>query len=254
LFYLETGSSQRPSKVLYDRAHSALQTPADHDFDWGEILSGAAWFHFSGTAAALGPRAVGVLDDALTAAAAAGVTVSCDLNYRAALWRDRAPASVMESLMDRVDVLIGNEEEWELVFGMPASGSDLLVGRVEPDAYATGATELVRRFGFRYVATTLRGSLSASRNRWGAMLSDGTTAWASRVYDIDPIVDRVGAGDAFSGGLIYALLHDLGQQPAIEFAAAASCLKHTIPGDFNLVSVADVDRLIAGDGSGRIQR
>jgi 2-dehydro-3-deoxygluconokinase len=160
----------------------------------------------------------------------------------------------MEPLMDRVDVLIGNEEDAERVFGVQAIGSDVIAGRVDAEAYAGVAAELVRMFGFRYVATTLRGSLSASRNRWGAVLSDGATAWTSRVYDIESIVDRVGAGDAFSGGLIYGLLCELGEQGAVEFAAAASCLKHTIPGDFNQVSVAEVNRLVDGDGSGRVQR
>jgi 2-dehydro-3-deoxygluconokinase len=254
LFYLETGVAQRPSKVVYDRANTAIRTTADGDYDWAAIFADAAWFHFSGTAAALGERAVGVLEEALTAAAAAGVTVSCDLNYRAMLWGDRSAGTVMEPLMDRVDVLIGNEEDAERVFGVKASGSDVVAGKVDAEAYARAAEELVRRFGFRHVATTLRGSRSASSNSWAAILSDGTTAWASPVYEIEPIVDRVGAGDAFSGGLIYALMTGLGEQAAIDFATAASCLKHSIPGDFNQVSVAEVNRLVGGDASGRVRR
>lgn len=254
LFYLETGVAQRPSKVVYDRAGTAIRTPADGDYDWPAIFADAGWFHFSGTAAALGERAVAVLDEALTAAAAAGVTVSCDLNYRAMLWGDRSAGAVMEPLMDRVDILIGNEEDAEKVFGVKASGSDVTAGRVEPAAYARAAETLVARFGVRYAATTLRGSRSASSNSWAAILSDGTTAWESRIYDIEPIVDRVGAGDAFSGGLIYALMTGLGEQAAVEFATAASCLKHSIPGDFNQVSVAEVNRLVGGDASGRVQR
>jgi 2-dehydro-3-deoxygluconokinase len=254
LFYLETGASQRPSKVIYDRADTSIQAPTEADYDWSAIFTGAAWFHFSGTAAALGPRAVAALDDALTAADSAGLTVSCDLNYRALLWGDRSPGTVMEPLMDRVDVLVGNEEDTERVFGIKASGSDVVAGHVEADAYAQVAEELIRRFGFRYVATTLRGSRSASSNTWAAILSDGTTAWASRVYEIEPIIDRVGAGDAFAGGLIYGLLSGHDAQAIVDFATAASCLKHAIPGDFNHVSRAEVERLVAGDASGRVQR
>jgi 2-dehydro-3-deoxygluconokinase len=254
LFYLETGAAQRPSKVIYDRENSAIRTPANGEYDWATILADAAWFHFSGTAAALGDRAVSVLDEALTAAAAAGVTVSCDLNYRAMLWGDRSAGSVMEPLMDRVDILIGNEEDSERVFGVKAHGSDVLAGKVDAAAYTRAAEELVRRFDFSRVATTLRGSRSATSNSWAAILSDGTAAWASTVYEIEPIIDRVGAGDAFSGGLIYALLTGMDEQAAIDFATAASCLKHSIPGDFNQVSVAEVNRLLGGDASGRVQR
>jgi 2-dehydro-3-deoxygluconokinase len=254
LFYLETGAAQRPSKVIYDREHSSFRAPSDNDYDWPAILRDATWFHVSGTAAALGDRSVTVLDEALTAAASAGVTVSCDLNYRAALWGDRSPAPVMEGLMDRVDVLIGNEEDTERTFGIKASRTDVVAGRVGADAYAPLAAELVRRFGFRFVATTLRGSRSASSNAWAAILSNGTQSWVSRTYEIEPIVDRVGAGDAFSGALIYGLLNDLDEQAVVEFATAASCLKHSIPGDFNHVPVAEVDRLVGGDSSGRVQR
>ncbi len=254
LFYLETGAAQRPSKVIYDRDHSSFRTPSAQDYDWPAIFQDAIWFHISGTAAALGDRSVAVLDEALTAAATAGVTVSCDLNYRAALWGDRSPAIVMEPLMDRVDVLIGNEEDTERVFGIKASRADVVAGHVDADAYAPVADELVRRFGLRLVATTLRGSRSASSNTWAAIVSNGARTWASRTYEIEPIVDRVGAGDAFSGGLIFGLLQGMDEQALVEFAAAASCLKHSIPGDFNLVSVADVDRLVGGDSSGRVQR
>jgi 2-dehydro-3-deoxygluconokinase len=254
LFYLETGAAQRSSKVIYDRDDSSFRTPSETDYDWPEIFRDAVWFHVSGTAAALGDRAVAALDEGLTAAAAAGVTVSCDLNYRAALWGDRSPAVVMERLMDRVDVLIGNEEDTERVFGIKAGGSDVLGGQVDSDAHAPVAEELVRRFGFRYVATTLRGSRSASSNSWAAILSNGTRTWASRTYEIEPIVDRVGTGDAFSGAMIYGLLEGKDEQAVVEFATAASCLKHSIPGDFNQVSVAEVERLVAGDASGRVQR
>jgi len=254
LFYLETGAAQRPSKVIYDRADTAIRTPADSDYDWPAIFVDAAWFHFSGTGAALGDRAVAALDQALTAAAAADVTVSCDLNYRALLWGDRSAGAVMEPLMDRVDVLIGNEEDAERVFGVRAVGSDVVAGHLDADAYARAAEELVRRFGLRHVATTLRGSRSASSNSWAAIHSDGTSAWASRVYDIEPIVDRVGAGDAFAGGLIFGLMTGMDEQAVVDFATAASCLKHSIPGDFNHVSVAEVNRLVGGDASGRVQR
>ena len=182
------------------------------------------------------------------------MTVSCDLNYRSMLWGDRPAGRVMEPLMDRVDVLLGNEEDAERVFGVKAGGSDVMAGKVDPAAYARAAEELVERFGFRYVATTLRGSRSASHNSWAAILSDGTAAWASTIYEIEPIVDRVGAGDAFSGALIFALLTGMQEQAAVDFATAASCLKHSIPGDFNQVSVADVKRLVGGDASGRVER
>lgn len=254
LFYLETGAAQRPSKVIYDRADTAIRMPVDGDYDWPTILADAAWFHFSGTAAALGDRAVDALSEALSTAAAAGVTVSCDLNYRSMLWGDRPAGKVMEPLMDRVDVLLGNEEDAERVFGVKAGGSDVVAGNVDAAAYARAAEELVERFGFRYVATTLRGSRSASHNSWAAILSDGTAAWASTIYEIEPIVDRVGAGDAFSGALIFALLTGMQEQAAVDFATAASCLKHSIPGDFNQVSIADVKRLVGGDASGRVQR
>jgi 2-dehydro-3-deoxygluconokinase len=254
LFYLETGVAQRPSKVIYDRSGTSFRTAEATDYDWPSIFAGATWFHFSGTAAALGPRAEAALDDALTAAAGAGVTVSCDLNYRKMLWADRSPAAVMEPLMDRVHVLIGNEEDTERVFGIRAGASDPSAGRLDADSYMRAAAELVRRFGFRTVATTLRGSRSASTNSWAAIVSNGTTAWASRTYDINPIVDRVGAGDAFSGALIYGLLSGWDEQAIVEFATAASCLKHGIPGDFNQVTVAEVNALVAGDASGRVQR
>ncbi len=156
--------------------------------------------------------------------------------------------------MDRVDVLVGNEEDAERVFGVKASGSDVVAGRVDADAYARAAEELIRRFGFRYAATTLRGSRSASSNTWAAILSDGTTAWASRTYEIEPIVDRVGAGDAFAGALIYGLMSGFDEQAIVDFATAASCLKHAIPDDFNHVSTAEVHRLVGGDASGRVQR
>jgi 2-dehydro-3-deoxygluconokinase len=254
LLYVETGVAQRPSKVIYDRADTPMRMPAPGDYDWPAILADAAWFHFSGTAAALGDRAVDVLSDALTTAAAAGVTVSCDLNYRSLLWGDRSAGAVIGPLMDRVDVLIGNEEDAERVFGVKARGSDVVAGKVDAAAHARAAEELVSRFGFRHVATTLRGSRSASANSWTAILSDGTATWASPTYEIVPIVDRVGAGDAFSGALIYALLTGMGEQEAVDFATAASCLKHSIPGDFNEVSVAEVERLVGGDASGRVQR
>jgi 2-dehydro-3-deoxygluconokinase len=254
LLYVETGVAQRPSKVIYDRADTAIRMPVDGDFDWPTILAGAGWFHFSGTAATLGDRAVDVLSEALNTAAAAGVTVSCDLNLRSLLWGDRSAGRVMEPLMDRVDVLLGNEEDAERVFGVKAGGSDVVAGKVDAAAYARAAEELVERFGFRYVATTLRGSRSASNNSWAAILSDGRAAWMSTVYEIEPIVDRVGAGDAFSGALIFALLTGMQEQAAVDFATAASCLKHSIPGDFNHVSADEVKRLVGGDASGRVQR
>ena len=255
LFYLETGAAQRPSKVIYDRADTAIRMPVDGDYDWPTILADAAWFHFSGTAAALGDRAVDALSEALTAAAAAGVTVSCDLNYRSMLWGDRPAGRVMEPLMDRVDVLLGNEEDAERVFGVKAGGSDVVAGKVDAAAYARAAEELVR--ALRVPLRRDDAARAAVRRRATPGRPSSPTAplpGRARIYEIEPIVDRVGAGDAFSGALIFALLTGMQEQAAVDFATAASCLKHSIPGDFNQVSVAEVKRLVGGDASGRVQR
>jgi 2-dehydro-3-deoxygluconokinase len=254
LFFLETGVAQRPSKIIYDRAHSAIRECGPNDFDWDRICAGKDWLHFSGTAPALGPRVVSALEQGLAAAKRHGLAVSCDLNYRAKLWSPAEANRVMSALMPSVDLLIGNEEDAEKVFGIGAKGSDVGKGKLDGTSYREVAEEIVRRFGVSKVATTLRESLSASANGWSGLLYDGTRHSMSRRYEITPIVDRVGAGDSFTGGLIYALASDFEPQECIEFAVAASCLKHSIAGDFNLVSLAEVRSLMAGEASGRVQR
>jgi 2-dehydro-3-deoxygluconokinase len=252
-FYLETGASQRPSKVIYDRAGSSITELKPGDIPWDTVFEGKDWFHWSGTAPALSDSMAEVTAEACEAAKKHGLTVSCDLNYRAKLWSPEKARRIMTGLVKHVDVLIGNEEDTALVLGVEAEGVDVHSGSLDSDRYAEVARLLHARFGFRYVATTLRKSISASENGWSCLLSDGKDCWLSRSYTMR-IVDRVGGGDSFSGGLIYALLSAMGGKEAIEFAAAASCLKHSIHGDLNHVFVAEVMALVGGSGSGRIER
>jgi len=252
-FYLETGASQRPSKVIYDRAGSSITQLVPGQINWEEVLWDKQWFHFSGTSPALSDGMAGVVEEACVVAKRLGLTVSCDLNYRRKLWSPRKAQEVMVKLMPHVDVLIGNEEDSSLMLGVKPEGVDVTKGDFEIDRYKEMAIQLHLRFGFKYVATTLRESLSASENVWSGLLSDGKSFFHSRKYNIK-IVDRVGGGDAFSGGLIYSVLEGMNPKDIIEFAVAASCLKHTIHGDFNLVSLQEVQALLKGDGSGRIQR
>jgi 2-dehydro-3-deoxygluconokinase len=254
IFYLETGAAQRTSKVIYDRAHSAMCESVPGDYDWKTICAGKDWFHFSGTLPALGEKAQACLMAALAAAKAAGLTVSCDLNYRAKLWSPQEARRIMPGIMEFVDVLIGNEEDAEKVFGMKAEGSEPSKGSLPEESYADLARRLVTKFGFKCVATTLRQSLTASANGWSGLLCEGDKVYPSRKYTIDPIVDRVGGGDSFSGGLIFAMLSGYGPAECVDFATAAACLKHSIPGDFNLCSVEEVEALLAGDAAGRIRR
>jgi 2-dehydro-3-deoxygluconokinase len=254
VFYLETGAAQRPSKVIYDRARSAFAESGPGDYDWDTILRGKDWLHFSGTAPALGPGVVQTLEEGLSKARQLGITTSCDLNYRAKLWSQEEASRVMNRLMPSVDVLLGNEEDAGNVFGIHGQGSDATSGVLVVDSYKSVAVQLVTRFGFKSVATTLRESISASANVWAGLLYDGDRHYVSRQYLIDPIVDRVGGGDSFAGGLIYGMLSGLDGQETVDFAAAASCLKHSVPGDFNLASAAEVEALAAGDATGRIQR
>lgn len=254
IMYVEAGASQRASKVIYDRDHTAMQGMKPADFDWAVILADADWFHFSGTAPALGENVRVVLRDALVVARRLGVTVSCDLNYRAKLWGTDDAKAIMTELMPFVDVLIGNEEDVAKVFGIKAEGSDVVRGDLQVDSYHKVAEQIARTFELHYVATTLRTSISASVNRWAGTLYDGAGHYTSRTYEIHPVVDRVGGGDSFTAGLIYGLVHDLDHQTCVDFAAAASCLKHSIPGDFNLVSLEEIEALLAGDASGRVQR
>jgi 2-dehydro-3-deoxygluconokinase len=254
IYYVETGAAQRASTVVYDRAGSAFATSSAADYAWPALLEGAAWLHFSGTAPALGEGVVDALLTGVRLARERGIPVSCDLNYRARLWSPERAQQVMSRLMPYVDVLIGNEEDAEKVFGIRAAGSDVVAGRIIHDSYVAVARQLVDRFGFRRVATTLRESLSASHNRWAGLLVEDGRAYLSRQYDITPVVDRLGAGDSFSGALIHGLLERWDPQRAVEFAAAASCLKHSVVGDLNLVSTGEVEALLAGDASGRVRR
>ena len=253
IYFCETGASQRPSKVIYDRANSSVSQIEPGEFDWKRVFEGASWFHFTGITPALGDNVAAVVLEAITTAKAMGVTVSCDLNYRKKLWTPEKAGRVMTELVRFVDAAIGNEEDAEKVFGIRAKGSDVTAGQLSEAGYREVAKELVARFGFKKVAITLRESLSASDNNWSGMLYDGQSFYTSKKYRVH-IVDRVGGGDAFAGGLIFALLTGMGGQEAVEFAAAASCLKHSVPGDFNLMSAPEVKTLAAGDASGRVQR
>lgn len=253
IYYLEKGASQRPSKVIYDRAGSSIATASRDDFDWDKIFEGAEWFHFTGITPAISDNLAEICMDAVQAAKARGITVSCDLNYRNKLWSKEKAGKVMGELCKYVDVCIANEEDASDVFGIKASDTDVTTGKVNHEGYKDVARQLADRFGFKKVAITLRGSISANDNNWAAMLYDGTDFYFSKNYLIH-IVDRVGGGDSFGGGLIYSCIKGFGPQETIEFAVAASCLKHTIEGDFNMVSVDEVLKLAGGDGSGRVQR
>lgn len=253
ILYTETGHSQRPSKVIYDRSGSSFTVLTLSEAEWATVLDGKTWFHFCGTAPARGALAAETLMTGLKVAKSMGITVSVDYNYRAKLWSRDAARRVMEPLMEYVDVGIGNEEDCEAIFGIHATGSDYATGTVDSESYALVAREMVRRYGLKCQAITLRESFSADRNGWSAIVHDGSTCYRSQRYDVN-IVDRIGGGDSFSGGLIYSLATGCGYQEALDFAVAASCLKQTIPGDFNLVNKDDVRALMAGNASGRVQR
>ena len=253
IYYLEKGASQRGSVCIYDRAHSAIAEATASDFDWDAIFAGADWFHFTGITPALGPNVTEICKQACEAAKARGVKISCDLNYRGKLWtRDQARAA-MTDLCRYVDVCISNEEDAKDVFGIEAEGSDIYGGKLNKAGYESVAKQLMDKFGFEKVAITLRTSISASDNDWAGMLYDGRECCFSKEYHLR-IVDRVGGGDSFGAGLIYALLSGKSSQEAIEFAVAASALKHSVEGDYNRVTVAEVEKLAGGDGSGRVQR
>lgn len=253
IYYCEKGASQRPSKVIYDRAHSAIAEAKKEDFNWKEIFDGAEWFHFTGITPALNDDAAAITLEAVKAAKAAGVTVSVDLNYRKKLWSTEKAGKVMGEIVKYCDVVIANEEDAEKVFGIKASETDITGGHISDEGYKKVAEELKNRFDLKYVAITLRESFSASQNGWSAMLYDGKEFYKSKRYDMH-IVDRVGGGDSFGGGLIFGLTSGRSNQEALEFAVAASCLKHSVEGDFNLVSVEEVETLAKGDASGRVQR
>lgn len=253
IYYQEKGASQRGGKVIYDRAHSAVSEARCGDFDWGEIFRGADWFHFTGITPALGENVAEVVLEACRAAKERNITVSCDLNYRKKLWTKERAGETMAKLMPFVDVCISNEEDAKDVFGIEAENSDIAGGKLDAEGYKSVAKQLKDKFGFRYVAVTLRESITANDNRWSGMLYDGKEYCFGRKYDMH-IVDRVGGGDSFGGALIYALGNGFCPQKAIEFAVAASCLKHSVEGDYNLVSLAEAEGLMGGAGTGRVQR
>jgi len=255
IYFAEKGASQRASKVVYDRAGSSIALASRKDFDWAKILKGAKWFHFTGITPALGGDMPAACLDALKFCRAHRITVSCDLNYRGKLWTKAEAGRCMARLVPYVDLLIANEADAADVFGIVGKGSDVERGKLEKEGYVSVAEQLVSRFGCKKVAITLRTSLSASDNLWAGMLYDAKAKKAcfSREYRLH-IVDRVGGGDSFGGGLIYALASGMAQQKSIEFAVAASALKHSIEQDFNHVGVAEVEALAAGNGSGRVQR
>ena len=253
IYFQETGSAMRPGKVIYDRAHSAISEAKPGDFDFDRIFEGADWFHWTGITPALSDGAAELVRLACQAAKRHNVTVSCDLNFRAKLWTGEKARSVMTPLMEYVDVCIGNEEDAQKCLGFTPK-ADVEGGKTEAEGYRDIFRQMTEKFGFKYTAATLRESFSASHNGWKALIYDGKEFYESKRYDIDPIVDRVGGGDSFSGGLIHGLLTMPSMKDALEFAVAASALKHTIPGDVNLVSEAEVQSLAAGNASGRIIR
>ncbi len=253
IYYLEKGASQRGSVCIYDRAGSSIQTADVSDFNWDEIFEGAEWFHFTGITPALGENLVEICKEACIAAKNHGVKVSCDLNYRGKLWtRDQARVAMTE-LCKYVDVCISNEEDAKDVFGIEAENTDIYSGKLNKEGYKSVAKQLADKFGFEKVAITLRSSISASDNDWAAMLYDGKEYCFSKEYHLH-IVDRVGGGDSFGAGLIYSLVTGKSTKDAVEFAVAASALKHSVEGDFNRMSVSEVEKLAKGDGSGRVQR
>ena len=256
IYFLETGAAMRPSKVVYDRAHSSISTATAADFDFDAIFADADWFHFTGITPAVSDAAAVLTEEALKAAKKHGVTVSCDLNFRKKLWTSEKAQKVMKNLMQYVDVCIGNEEDAELVLGYKPGKTNVTSGELELAGYQSIFEQMTRDFHFKYAISSLRVSHSASDNGWSACIYNGETGefYHSKSYRISPIVDRVGGGDSFAGGTICGFLDGKDWKAALEFGVAASALKHTIPGDFNLVSRKEVEALAGGDGSGRVQR
>ena len=257
IYFLENGAVMRASQVIYDRTNSSFATIQPGMLDWKEIFKGGGWFHWTGITPAISESAAAVCLEAIQTAHAMGLTVSCDMNYRAKLWQWGKPASeVMTQMVDICDVLIGNEEDAEKVFGVKASGVDVAAGKVSGGLYFSVCQELQKKFpALKSIAITLRGSHSANHNTWSGLMWQAGRIFQAPVYDISHIVDRVGSGDSFTGGLIYGLLTFPGDpQKIVNFAVAASALKHTIFGDFNLISASEVEKLMKGDGSGRVNR
>ena len=253
IYYCEKGASQRPSKVIYDRKYSSIATASEDDFDWDDIFSGADWFHFTGITHALSDDMAKITLEAVKAAKDNGLTVSCDLNFRKKLWTSEKACAVMSDVLKHVDVCIANEEDAKDVFGIEAENTDINSGKLYEEGYVSVSKQLTDRFGFKAVALTVRESLSASDNNWSGMLYVANRPFFAKKYRMH-IVDRVGGGDSFGAGLIYALWSDFGAQDAIEFAVAASCLKHSIEGDYNMVTKDEVLALARGNASGRVQR
>ena len=256
IYFLETGSAMRASTVVYDRAHSSISTAKASDFNFDEIFEGADWFHFTGITPAVSDSAAELTEAALKAAKAHGVTVSVDLNFRKKLWSSEKAQKVMTNLMQYVDVCIGNEEDAEKVLGFKPGNTDVTAGELELQGYVDIFNQMVDKFNFKYVISSLRESHSASDNGWSACIMDGATRefYHSKKYHVTPIVDRVGGGDSFAAGVVCGMVDKKDFKSALEYAVAASALKHTIPGDFNLVTREDVENLAGGDGSGRVQR
>ena len=256
IYFLETGSAMRASNVVYDRAHSSISTAKVEEFDFDEIFKDADWFHFTGITPAVSDSAAELTEAALKAAKKAGVTVSVDLNFRKKLWSSEKAKKIMTNLMQYVDVCIGNEEDAEKVLGFKPGNTDVTAGELELNGYVDIFNQMCDQFKFKYVISSLRESFSASNNDWSACIMDGATRefYHSKKYHVTPIVDRVGGGDSFAAGVICGLCDKKDFKSALEFAVAASALKHTIPGDFNLVTREDVESLAGGDGSGRVQR
>ncbi len=256
IYFLETGSAMRPSNVIYDRAHSAIADATKADFDFDKIFEGCDWFHFTGITPAISDRAATLTEDALKVAKKKGIKVSCDLNFRKKLWSSEKAQRVMSNLMQYVDICIGNEEDAEKVLGFKPGETDVTSGSLALAGYKSIFEQMVEKFNFEYVISSLRVSHSASDNGWSACIYSRDTKefYHSKEYRISPIVDRVGGGDSFAAGVICGLLDGKDFRSALEFGVAASALKHTIPGDMNMVNRAEVDALVAGDGSGRVQR
>lgn len=257
IYFLETGAVARASKVVYDRAHSSIAEVQPGMIDWETVLEGAQWFHWTGITPAISASAAEVCLEAIKVANRKGIPVSCDLNYRKNLWKyGKTVSEVMPALVEGCDIILGNEEDAEKVFGIKPQGVDVSKGHVEAEAYESVCRQLMERFPrAKKVIITLRGSISADHNTWSGVLFDGKKLYQAPTYNITDIVDRVGGGDSFMGGLIYGLISfPSDDQKALNFAVAASCLKHTIHGDYNLATVAEVENLMKGDGSGRVSR
>ena len=254
-YYLEKGASQRPSKVIYDRAYSSIAMAVPEEFDWDAILDGVEWFHWTGINPALSENVAEICKQACIAAKKKGITVSCDLNYRGNLWSSADAQKTMTKLMPYVDVCVANEEDADKVLGIKAAGTDVESGKLNRNGYKEVARQICDQYGCKYVAITLRESYSASRNGWSGMLYNAAEgeAYFSKTYDIQ-IIDRVGGGDSFTAGLIYSLTTNADNNHAINFAVAASCLKHTMEGDYNRSTVDEIEKLLSGGGNGRVQR